>query len=111
VALAPAFVSVSADGGRTWRSQRLAGAATVISTSKGFVLAGTDGAPGRTDVLLWSSADGRAWRSVRPHGTGLDGPGAQRLTALTTLGDQLLAVGATTDDRGETPTLWLTPRP
>jgi hypothetical protein len=111
VALAPAFVSVSADGGRTWRSQPLAGAATVASTSTGFVLTGADGAPGRTDVLLWSSTDGRAWRSIRPHGTGLDGPGAQRLTALTTLGDRLLAVGVTADDRGETPTLWLTPSP
>jgi hypothetical protein len=111
VALAPSFVSVSADGGRTWRSQPLAGAATVASTPKGFVLAGTDGAPGRADVLLWSSADGRAWRSIRPHGTGLDGPGAQRLTALTTLGDRLLAVGVMTGDQGETPTLWLTPRP
>jgi hypothetical protein len=111
VALAPSFVSVSADGGRTWRSQPLAGAATVASTPKGFVLTGTDGASGRADVLLWTSADGRAWRSIRPHGTGLDGPGAQRLTALTTLGDRLLAVGVMTGDRGETPTLWLTPRP
>ncbi|MCW2902946.1 MAG: hypothetical protein JWO67_5211, partial [Streptosporangiaceae bacterium] len=108
VAAAPSFVSVSADGGRTWRSRPLPGAATVAVTSKGFVVAGTAGAPGRTDVVLWASGDGSAWRPVRPHGHGLDGPGAQRLTALATLGDDLLAVGVTSDDRGETPTLWRT---
>ncbi|GAA2093911.1 hypothetical protein GCM10009780_39530 [Actinomadura alba] len=112
VALAgPAFVATSEDGGRTWQSQPLQGASIVAAAPEGFVAAGTVGAPGRSDVVLWSSPDGRSWRSSRPRGTGLDGDGAQRLTALTALGDDLLAVGVTGDHRGDRPTLWRTPAP
>lgn len=115
VARGASFVTTSGDGGRTWQSQVFPGATAAITaagtTSRGFVVAGTAGAPGRGDVVLWSSADGRGWRSIRPHGTGLDGPGAQRLTALTASGGDLLAVGFTGDHRGETPTLWRTPSP
>ncbi|HXA61105.1 MAG TPA: sialidase family protein [Streptosporangiaceae bacterium] len=106
-----AFALTSGDGGRSWRPEVLAGrgaftAATV--TPHGFLAAGIAGAPGRTDVVVWTSADGLAWHRATPLGTGLDGPGAQRLTALTVVGNDLLAVGVTGDYRGDTPTLWHT---
>ncbi|WP_329519762.1 hypothetical protein [Spirillospora sp. NBC_01491] len=110
-------VAVSADNGRTWRARPLTGAPApaaltgVTATEKGFVAAGTTGQPGRQDVVLWASADGDAWRRVPVHGTGLDGPGGQRLTALTALGGDLLAAGISADHRGETPMLWRVPAP
>jgi hypothetical protein len=108
------LVMVSPDGGRTWQPAALPGggqftAATV--TAKGFLVADAAGAPGRTDVELWTSADGRGWVRSRPHGNGLDGRGAQRLDALTTIGADLLAVGVNGDYLGDTTTLWRTLAP
>ncbi|MFB9837495.1 hypothetical protein, partial [Actinoallomurus acaciae] len=77
------------------------------ATPGGFVLAGTAG----SDVVTWSSADGRTWRATRPHGLGLDGPGVQELDGLTVVGANLLAVGFTGDYRTDRPTLWRTPMP
>jgi hypothetical protein len=111
------FVAVSSDGGRSWRASVPTGApeATVLTglttTTKGFLVAGAAGALGRQDVVLWTSQDGAAWRQVPARGSGLDGPGDQRLTALTASGDDLVAVGLTADHRGETPTLWRTMAP
>jgi hypothetical protein len=106
-----AFSAVSADGGRTWQSEPLPGggefpAATL--TAQGLLVAAVTGMPGRTDVELWTSADGRTWLRSRPHGSGLDGRGAQRLTALTTIGADLLAVGVNGNYLGDTTTLWRT---
>jgi hypothetical protein len=103
--------AVSADGGRTWQPQLLSGSGeltTTTLTARGFLMAVVTGAPGRTDVELWTSPDGRSWRRSKPHGTGLDGRGAQRLTALTTIGADLLAVGVNGDYRGDATTLWRT---
>jgi hypothetical protein len=111
------FAAVSADGGKTWQVQTLPGGAAggtvtaVTATPKGHVIAGTTGDPGDRDVALWSSADGRAWRAVPARGTGLDGPGDQRLTTLAVAGGELVAVGMTGDHRGETPTFWRRPVP
>ncbi|MCO6007666.1 hypothetical protein NE236_22060 [Actinoallomurus purpureus] len=108
-----AFATVSADGGRTWQPIALPGAgqgAAVTAgtaTAHGFVLAGTTG----SDVVLWTSPDGRTWRSSRPHGTGLDGLGTQRITGLTVAGGTLVGVGFTGDATGDVPTLWRTPIP
>lgn len=113
VAGAYVFASVSADGGRTWRPAALpgAGAGTAVTAATtavhGFVLVGTAG----SDVVTWSSADGRSWRMARPHGLGLDGPGEQRLSGVTASGADLLAVGFTGDPRTDRPTLWRTPAP
>jgi hypothetical protein len=106
-----AFSAVSADGGRTWQPQLLPGggqftAATL--TAKGFLVAGAAGAPGRTDVELWTSADGHDWLRSKPHGYGLDGHGAQRLAATTTIGAELLAVGVNGTYLADTTTLWWT---
>lgn len=108
-----AFAAVSADGGRTWQPAPLPGAApgsaptAAVATAHGFVLAGTAG----SDVLLWTSADGRTWRVSRPGGFGLDGPGTQRLDGVTVMGRDILAVGFTGDSGNETPTLWRIPVP
>ncbi|MCO5991806.1 hypothetical protein [Actinoallomurus rhizosphaericola] len=108
-----AFAVVSADGGRTWQPVSLPGAGqgTAVTaatvTAHGFVLAGTAG----SDVVLWTSPDGRTWRSSRPHGLGLDGLGTQRLAGLTVVGGTLVAVGFTGDASGDVPTLWRTPIP
>jgi hypothetical protein len=89
----------------------------VTSTAKGFLLAATSGAPGRQDVMLWTwtgaqpAATGTDWRRVAAFGTGLDGPGDQRLTALTAVGNEVVGTGVSADHRGETPTLWRTPAP
>ncbi|MFC6878830.1 MULTISPECIES: WD40/YVTN/BNR-like repeat-containing protein [Actinomadura] len=102
-----AAVAVSSDAGRTWRAQPLQASelTAALAGPRGFVVAGSPA--GGSDVALWASADGTSWRTIRPRGRGLDGDGAQRLTALTAQGDGLLAVG--TD--GATPTLWHTPLP
>ncbi len=108
-----AFAAVSADGGRTWQPVALPEAApgsaptAAVATAHGFVLAGTAG----SDVLLWTSADGRTWRASRPHGFGLDGSGVQRLDGVTVMGRDILAVGFTGDSGNETPTLWRVPAP
>jgi hypothetical protein len=113
VAGAYVFAAVSADGGRTWQPAALPGAASgtqltaATSTPRGFVLMGTAG----SDVMTWTSPDGRAWRASRPHGLGLDGLGVQRLDGVTVAGTNLLAVGFTGDSRTDGPTLWRTPMP
>jgi hypothetical protein len=118
------FAAVSADAGRTWREFRLpvpacppgpgAAAAGVAGTSVtaiaaaagGFVATGTCGAPGRLDVVVWSSADGRTWTAAAPRRPGLSGPGAQQITTLTGAGKSLTGAGYTAIPAGEHPTLW-----
>jgi len=120
-----AFAFTSSDGGGSWQevtlprtgpdgpdsSDRSSAVTAVTTTPKGFVVAGTAGRPGRTDVVLWTSADGHSWTAQAPQGTGLDGRGDQRLTGMTALGSGLLAVGVDADHRGERPTLWRRPLP
>jgi hypothetical protein len=117
-ARALAFYAHSADGGRTWRTGGVpagtpAGAAltAVTATAKGFLLAGATGEAGRQDVALWTSPDGSGWRRLAASGTGLDGPGDQRLTALASVGGQVVGTGTSTGHRGEVPMLWRTPAP
>jgi hypothetical protein len=113
VAGAYVFAAISADGGHTWQPAALPGAApgtrltAATATPRGFVLLGTAG----SDVLTWTSPDGRTWHGSRPHGLGLDGRGVQRLDGVTVAGPDLLAVGFTGDSRTDGPTLWRTPMP
>ncbi len=109
------LVAVSPDGGLSWREitipvpgsfTRLTG---LTATGSGFVAVGTAGAPGQSDVVVLTSADGTTWKLVVPSGTGLSGPGAQEITALTTAGGKLLGAGFTATSRTEVPTLWVAP--
>jgi len=111
------FIAVSTDRGKTWQTQTLPGGTAggtvtaVTATPRGLVIAGTTGAPGSRDVVLWTSADGKAWKRRSVHGTGLDGPGDQRLTTLAVVGGELVATGVTGDHRGDTVTFWRTALP
>ncbi|HUK71116.1 MAG TPA: hypothetical protein VLW50_20520 [Streptosporangiaceae bacterium] len=108
------LLAVSVNGGLTWRevSTHLPAAATltgVTATGSGFVAVGTIGAPNRLDVVMLSSADGTAWSVAVPSGTGLSGPGAQEITALTSTRGKLLGAGFTATATTEDPTLWIAP--
>ncbi|WP_433187924.1 hypothetical protein [Actinoallomurus sp. CA-150999] len=120
-----AFAFVSADGGSSWQEVRLPAAGpagpdssdrnslvtAATATPRGFVVTGAAGRLGRSDVVLWTSRDGRSWTAETPQGTGLSGRGDQWLTGMTPLGADLLAVGVSADHRGEQPTLWRRPLP
>jgi hypothetical protein len=112
-----AFAFTSPDSGRTWQEAKLPGVTQTAlgtpatATPAGFVIAGVTGQWGSTNVVLWTSSDGRTWRLERPGGTGLAGPGDHWLTSLTTVGGDLLTTGVAADHRGEQPTLWRRPLP
>ncbi|MFF4238147.1 hypothetical protein ACFYYL_19910 [Actinomadura geliboluensis] len=101
---ASATALVSADAGATWTQRNLGPgltAAAVTATPQGFVVTADTGG----DAAVLTSPDGTTWRRLGV--AGLSGHGEQRLTALATLGANLLATGT---DEG-TPTLWRTPVP
>lgn len=116
------FAAVSADSGRTWREFALplpgcqpgvpvpgaarAAVTAIVAAGGGFVITGTCGLPGQQDVLVWSSADGRAWTAAHPHRPGLSGPGAQQITALTVNGGSVTGAGYTATPAADHPTLW-----
>ena len=110
------FAASSSDGGTTWAESVLpvpSGRAFVTALSaagRDFVAAGTFGStPGHQDVVVWTSADGSAWKAVTPAGQGLTGPGIQAITALTTSGSTLTGVGFTASPAGEQPVFWQSP--
>ena len=110
------FAASSSDGGTTWAESALpvpSGRAFVTALSaagRDFVAAGTFGStPGHQDVVVWTSADGSAWKAVTPAGQGLTGPGIQAITALTTSGSTLTGVGFTASPAGEQPVFWQSP--
>jgi hypothetical protein len=110
------FAASSSDGGTTWAESALpvpSGRASVTALSaagRDFVAAGTFGsAPGHQNVVVWTSADGSAWKAVTPAGQGLAGPGIQAITALTTSGSTLTGVGFTASPAGEQPVFWQSP--
>jgi hypothetical protein len=88
----------------------------------GFTATGTYPAPsGGTDVVVWTlpvtaGSGSGSWTAATPQGTGLAGPGAQAITALTANGAELTGVGFTTgaagtgsSGTGQQPTLWQSP--
>ncbi|RAY14233.1 hypothetical protein DPM19_14730 [Actinomadura craniellae] len=116
--LAP-LAYISADGGKTWESVQLPAPAqgsdlaptALVATPRGFAAAGTAGAVGKTDVVLWTSADGRTWQAQAPTGAGLSGPGDQEVTDLAVLGPDLLGVGTMADHKSKHATFWRRPLP
>lgn len=118
------FAAISADGGSTWSEAPLAApggaqllAVTALTTAgAGFVAAGTFGAPGNQDVVIWShvpaeggNAATGTWTAAVPDGYGLAGAGAQAITALAVAGATLTGAGFTATYASEVPTIWQSP--
>jgi hypothetical protein len=110
------FAASSSDGGASWAESALpvpsgrAFVTALAATGRGFVAAGTFGStPGHQDVVVWTSADGSAWKAVAPAGQGLAGPGIQAITALTASASTLTGVGFTASPAGEQPVFWQSP--
>jgi hypothetical protein len=121
------FAIISANGGATWTMTGLpvppatkGGAADTAITALtaaggGFTATGTRGTPGSgsVDVVVWTLARGAApgttWIVAAPDSTGLAGPGAQAITALTGAGSTLVGVGFTATQAAEEPTIWQSP--
>jgi hypothetical protein len=121
------FAALSADGGRTWAAAALpvpaapagaqdagtgAGASAgaevsaLTAAGAGFFATGTfAAAPGRRDVVVWTSPGGPAWTAATPAGPGLAGPGQQAITGLTASGGTLTGVGFS----GTRPVFWQLP--
>jgi hypothetical protein len=119
------FAAVSTDGGAAWTTAPLplpagggsaaASATALTAAGGGFTATGTYGAPGQTDVVVWTLPAGSAaaWTEVAPQGTGLAGPGMQAITALTATGATLTGVGFTSESAAAAmvtePTIWQSP--
>ena len=107
------FAAVSANGGASWRESPLpvpggpAGVTALVAAGGGFVAAGTWGAAGIQDVIMWWSLDGLRWHEVLPAGNLLRGPGAQQVTGLSVAGTVLNGVGYTATRTGQHPILLL----
>ncbi len=107
------FAAVSANGGSTWRETVLpatgapARVTALVGAGSGFVAAGTRGAAGIQEVILWWSLDGSSWHAVQPSGNWLSGPAAQQISGLAVSGTTLSGVGYTVTRTGQHPTLWL----
>lgn len=121
------FDAVSADAGATWTTALLplpggtpadsvTAATALTAAGGGFTATGTYGAPGQSDVVVWTlparAAAGTAWTAVAPQGTGLARPGTQAITALTATAATLTGVGFTTTAAtaaATEPTIWQSP--
>jgi hypothetical protein len=110
------FAASSSDGGFTWTESVLpvpAGQASVTALAAAggqFTVAGTFGtSAGHLDVVVWTSADGTAWKAVTPAGEGLTGRGIQEITSLTASGNTLTGVGYTAAPSTEQPVFWQSP--
>ncbi len=95
-----AVLWTSADG-RTWRrldDPSLGGPASetpqvAVAWRRGWAVAGTETANGRTGVVVWSSPDGRVWHRTRVAPLGTDPDPLSAVTSLAVVGDGLV-VGA-----------------
>ena len=110
------FAASSANGGASWAESALpvpAGLASVtalVAAGRTFTATGSYGStPGHQNVVVWTSADGSAWRAAEPAGRGLTGPGIQAITGLAVAGSTLTGVGFTASPAGEQPVFWQAP--
>ncbi|MGH3178754.1 MAG: WD40/YVTN/BNR-like repeat-containing protein, partial [Streptosporangiaceae bacterium] len=110
------FAASSADGGASWAESALpvpAGLSSVtalVAAGGTFTATGSYGStPGHQNVVVWTSADGSAWRAAEPGGQGLTGPGIQAITGLAVAGSTLTGVGFTASPAGEQPVFWQAP--
>lgn len=101
---ATATALVSTDAGATWTQRNLGpglAATAVAPTPQGFMVTADSG----DNAAVLASPDGTTWRRLDVGG--LTGRGDQRLTALTTMGADVLATGT----ENGSPTLWRAPIP
>ena len=110
------FAASSANGGASWAESALPVPADLTSVTAlaaaggSFTATGTYGStPGHQNVVVWTSADGSAWRAAEPAGQGLTGPGIQAITGLAVAGSTLAGVGFTASPGGEQPVFWQSP--
>jgi hypothetical protein len=110
------FAASSANGGASWAESALPLPADLTSVTAlaaaggSFTATGTYGStPGHQNVVVWTSADGSAWRAAEPSGQGLTGPGIQAITGLAVAGSTLAGVGFTASPGGEQPVFWQSP--
>ena len=113
------FAVISVDGGSSWDYGGLPSPGTtgpvtataITAAGSGFTAAGTFGVPGSQDVVIWAHGpgDGGAWMAATPAGSGLSGPGAQEITALSSAGSTLTGAGFTAPGKAALPTLWQSP--
>jgi hypothetical protein len=106
------FAEYSADGGTIWQQEQLSAPArpaavtALTAAGKGFVAVGTAGPLGDQHVAVWWTTSGFSWKTIQPHGTGMNTPGSQAITALAASGATLTGTGYLADATGEHPTLW-----
>ena len=81
--------------------QEIAGAAVVDRT---IVAVGHDDAEGNRNAAVWTSSDGRRWTQVT--GTSLGTTGEQRMEAVATTGDDVVAVGSERIGGDVDPAVW-----
>jgi len=110
------FAASSANGGASWAESALpvpAGLTSVtalVAAGGTFTATGSYGStPGHQDVVVWTSADGSAWRAAEPGGKGLTGLGIQAITGLAAAGSTLTGVGFTASPVSEQPIFWQAP--
>jgi hypothetical protein len=106
------FAEYSTDGGTLWQPEHLSAPASpatvtaLAAAGKGFVAVGTAGPLGSQHVVVWWTTTGFSWKTIQPHGTGMNSPGSQAITALAASGSTLTGTGYLVDATGEHPTLW-----
>ena len=61
------------------------------------------------DLVVWTSDDGETWTSVSDSDSFIDLPGGQVMTAITSGGPGLVAVGADGTLDGYNPAVWTSP--
>jgi hypothetical protein len=110
------FAASSANGGASWAESALpvppglASVTALVAAGGTFTATGSYGStPGHQNVVVWTSADGSAWRAAEPAGRGLTGPGIQAITGLAVAGSTLTGVGFTASPAGEQPVFWQAP--
>lgn len=106
-------VWTSDDGGLTWESvpdtdlggvgvQQLRDLVVVGST---LVAVGSTGTQGSEDAAVWVSPDGRTWE--RDDGSVFTGLGRQQMWAAREIGDEVIAVGFTTERGSYDGAVWI----
>ena len=106
-----AFAAVSEDDGETWETtwlpaERAAQVYDLAAAEQGLVAVGRHGEPGEGDSAAWVSQDGSAWSRLDLTKDNLAGPGGQWLSAVTVVGEEVVALGRSTTYKDDHLILW-----